>query len=295
VPPPGPPGRASGRGAHYRFQAVVGPLQFLKALRLPLLQPGEMAVERREGPGEGLHGLRELLHRPLHVSEGGRDIVLHERETLLQAGHDRFTERAFAEDAQGLFHDFTLTAVVIGGGGQGGELATEIFRQANVVLDRTFAGWHRRSPSTLAVMTDLAQQLKPCRPVPQSLVFPYQPGGEGQADLGAVLIPAAVNMVNLERSGGALAPRAPASQGRDDALARVHRMAVWSVCMRVKSASSHSSTGVKLTHGIAPGNAAGGTGLQPSSSRSARARDPSKALRHIERLSAIEKRYAGSG
>src|SRR5262249_3767218 len=81
----------------------------------------------------------------------------------------------------------TLTAVVIGGGGQGRELATELFRQANVGLDGTFAGWHRRSPSTLAVMTDLAQQLKPCRPVPQALVFPYQPGGEGQADLGAML------------------------------------------------------------------------------------------------------------
>ena len=36
-------------------------MQFLKALRLPLLQPGEMAIERRECPGEGLHGLRELL------------------------------------------------------------------------------------------------------------------------------------------------------------------------------------------------------------------------------------------
>jgi len=157
VPPPGPPGGASGRGDHGRFQAVVGALQFLKSLRLSLLEPGEMVVERREGPGKRLHGLRELLHRPLHVSEGGRDIVLHERETLLQAGHDRFTKRAFAEDAQGLFHDFTLTAVVIGGGSQGGELATEIFRQANVVLDRTFAGWHSRSPSTLDVMTPLTQ------------------------------------------------------------------------------------------------------------------------------------------
>src|SRR5262249_51002836 len=111
-------------------------------------------------------------------------------------------------------------------------------------------------------------------------------------DVGAVLIPAAVDMVNLERSGGALAPRAPASQGRYDALARVHRLAVWSVCMRVKSASSHSSTGVKLTHGTAPGSAEGGTWLQPSN-RSARARDPSKALRRIDRLSARGRRCAG--
>src|SRR5262245_29095034 len=116
-----------------------------------------MAIERREGPGKRLHGLRELLHRPLHVSEDGREIVLHERETLLQAGNDGFTDRAFAEDAQCLFHDFTLTPVVIGGGGQGRELATEIFRQANVVLDGTFAGWHGRSPSTLDVMTPLTQ------------------------------------------------------------------------------------------------------------------------------------------
>jgi hypothetical protein len=86
-----------------------------------------------------------------------------------------------------------------------------------------------------------------------------------------------------------------ASQGRDDALARVHRIAVWLVCMRVKSASSHASTGVTLTHGIAPGSAAGGTGLQPSSSRSARARDPSNARRRIERLSVKGRQCAGRG
>jgi hypothetical protein len=73
-----------------------------------------------------------------------------------------------------------------------------------------------------------------------------------------VLIATAVQMINLQACG-ALALRAPASHGRYDALSRVHRIAVWSVSMRVKSASSHSSTGVKLTHGIAPGSAMGGT------------------------------------
>src|SRR5262249_20740441 len=150
----------------------------LKALRLSLLEPGEMAVERREGPGKRLHGLRELLHRPLHVVEGGRQIVLHHREALLQPGNDGFTERAFAEDPERLLHHFTLTPVVSGGGGQGRELATELFRQANVVLDRTFARWHSRSPSTFAVVAALTQELKARGPIPQSLVFPYQPGGE---------------------------------------------------------------------------------------------------------------------
>src|SRR5207237_1928481 len=125
-------------------------------------------------------------------------------------------------------------------------------------------------------------------------VFATEPVGQVGVDLGAVLIPTAVNVINLERSGGALAPRAPASQGRDDALARVHRIAVWSVCMRVKSASSHSSTGVKLTHGTAPGSAEGGTWLQPSR-RSARAMDPRNAFMRIERLSARGRRCAGSG
>src|SRR4030095_9446386 len=101
------------------------------------------------------------------------------------------------------------------------------------------------------------------------------------------------NMVNLERSGGVLALRTPASQGRYDALSRVHRIAVWSLWMRVKSASSQSSTGVKLTHGIAPGSAAGGTWLQPSS-RTARVRDPSNALMRIDRLSVRGRRCAGS-
>ena len=77
MPPPGPPSGASRRGDHHRFQPVVGPLQFLKALRLPLLQPGEMAVERRQRACERLHRLREILHRCLHVAEGGRQIVLH--------------------------------------------------------------------------------------------------------------------------------------------------------------------------------------------------------------------------
>src|SRR5262245_41179430 len=122
-------------------------------------------------------------------------------------------------------------------------------------------------------MTADTQEVIAHGPDARAVVFPCQPALERQADLGAVLIPAAVHMVNLQ-PGGALAPRAPASQGRYDALARGHRIAVWSVWRRVKSTSSHASTGVTLTHGTAPGSAAGGTWLQPSS-RSVRARDPS--------------------
>src|SRR5262249_23203627 len=113
--------------------------------------------------------------------------------------------------------------VVLGSSGQHGQLTGQVVRQANVERGGTFAWGHRRSPSTLAVMTGLAQQLKPCRPVPQSLVFPYQQGGEWQRDLGAVVITTAVNMVNLQRSGGALAPRAGITIGREDPLSRVHR------------------------------------------------------------------------
>ena len=103
-----------------------------------------------------------------------------------------------------------------------------------------------------------------------------------------------VHVIDLEEAGSALAPRAGIAVGREDTLSRVHRIAVWSVCMRVKSASSHSSTSVTLTHGTAPGSAAGGTWLQPSS-RSARARDPSNACMHIERLSARGSGVQGEG
>src|SRR6516162_5407109 len=140
-------------------------------------------------------------------------------------------------------------------------------------------------------MTADTQEVIAHGPDARAVVCPGQPALERHTDLGAVVITTAVHMVNLEGAGGALAPRAPASQGRDDALARGHRIAVWSVWRRVKSTSSYASTGVKLTHGTAPGRAAGGPRLQPSS-RSARARDPSKALRRIERLSARGSRCA---
>src|SRR5262252_3184927 len=93
-----------------------------------------------------------------------------------------------------------------------------------------------------------------------------------------------VHVSDLAGAGSALAPRAGIAVGREDPLSRVHRLAVWLVSMRVKSTSSQSSTGVKLTHGTTPGSAEGGTWLQPSS-RSARAMDPSNALMCIERLS----------
>ena len=94
------------------------------------------------------------------------------------------------------------------------------------MLDGTFACGHGRSPSTFAVVATLTQELKARRPIAQPLVFSDEPGGQGHTDLGAVLIPPAVHVIDLERAGSALAPRAGIAVGREDTLARVHRLAV---------------------------------------------------------------------